>query len=90
MDVDVAACPTLSFSEKNLRSVVYNLLSNALKYRHPSRPLRIGLRTRPCGGNDAGVQDNGLGLNLATRTSCLPCSSACTTTWRAPALACTW
>ena len=30
LEVDVAACPSIRFLEKNLRSVVYNLLSNAI------------------------------------------------------------
>ncbi|UOQ74904.1 PAS domain-containing protein [Hymenobacter cellulosilyticus] len=34
--IDVAARPPIQFSEKNLRSVVYNLLSNALKYHSPT------------------------------------------------------
>jgi len=29
---------------KTLRSVVYNLLSNALKYHHPDRPAEVHLR----------------------------------------------
>jgi signal transduction histidine kinase len=37
LHVDVAAAPTLTFAEKNLRSVVYNLLSNAFKYHDPAR-----------------------------------------------------
>jgi PAS domain S-box-containing protein len=35
--VDVPPTAHLPFSKKNLRSVVYNLLSNALKYHHPGR-----------------------------------------------------
>ena len=65
LEIDVAAYPTLSFTEKNLRSVVYNLLSNALKYRHPNRPARICIRSW-AEDNYAvlTVQDNGLGLNM--------------------------
>jgi PAS domain S-box-containing protein len=55
----------LRFSEKNLRSVVYNLLSNALKYRHPERPPVVRLSTRPEGAFMVlEVKDNGLGLDL--------------------------
>jgi signal transduction histidine kinase len=46
VDVEVDATPTVLFSEKNLRSMVFNLLSNALKYRDPSRALRVRLRSR--------------------------------------------
>ena len=65
LDVDVQAVPTVWFSEKNLRSVVFNLLSNALKYRAPGRLPHVRLRTRPEGpGVLLEVQDNGLGLDL--------------------------
>jgi signal transduction histidine kinase len=50
LDVDVAAVPTVLFSEKNLRSVVFNLLSNALKYHAPTRAPHVRLRARPEGG----------------------------------------
>ncbi|MDQ2769502.1 MAG: PAS domain-containing protein [Bacteroidota bacterium] len=57
--------PTFPFAEKNLRSVVYNLLSNALKYHHPGRVPLVHLRCRlatPYWVLE--VQDNGLGLAL--------------------------
>jgi PAS domain S-box-containing protein len=66
LEIDVANCPTISFSPKNLRSVVYNLLSNALKYRAPDRAPVVQLR---CHTSHAQVvlevQDNGLGLDEA-------------------------
>ena len=66
LEIDVAAVPTVSFSEKNLRSVVFNLLSNALKYHAPNRPPRVRLRARPeAGATVFEVQDNGLGMNAA-------------------------
>jgi signal transduction histidine kinase len=66
LHVDVAATPTLTFSEKNLRSVVHNLLSNAFKYHDPARPAAVIIRSRA----EASylvleVQDNGLGLDLS-------------------------
>ncbi|QIL75080.1 PAS domain-containing protein [Hymenobacter sp. HDW8] len=65
LKVDVMSCPAVAFSEKNLRSVVYNLLSNALKYRHPNRPAQVSLH---CSTEDKyvvlKVQDNGLGIDL--------------------------
>ncbi|RPD45709.1 PAS domain S-box protein [Hymenobacter sediminis] len=55
----------LTISEKNLRSVVYNLLSNALKYRHPNRTPQIRISCQPKGSYQVlAVQDNGLGLDL--------------------------
>jgi PAS domain S-box-containing protein len=67
--VDISDCPRIAFSEKNLRSVVFNLLSNALKYRHPSRPPQVQLRAY-CEDNFAvlAVTDNGLGLDASGQT----------------------
>jgi PAS domain S-box-containing protein len=62
--IDVGACPLVRFSPKNLRSILYNLLSNALKYTHPGRPAQVELRARSAGGEMVlEVQDNGLGLS---------------------------
>ena len=66
LDVDVPAEALLPFSEKNLRSVVYNLLSNALKYRHPGRAPHVQLtyqRQEPY--HVLSVHDNGLGFDVA-------------------------
>jgi signal transduction histidine kinase len=56
---------TLLFSAKNLRSVLYNLLSNALKYRHPSRAPQVHVAYREQAAYQVlEVRDNGLGLDL--------------------------
>jgi PAS domain S-box-containing protein len=56
---------TLLFSAKNLRSVLYNLLSNALKYRHPSRAPQVHVAYREQAPYQMlEVRDNGLGLDL--------------------------
>ncbi|WP_426061241.1 PAS domain-containing protein [Hymenobacter sp. B1770] len=64
--VTVPADATLHFSEKNLRSVVYNLLSNALMYRHPDRApaVSVAYEAQPA-HHVLAVRDNGLGLDLA-------------------------
>ncbi|SHL56152.1 PAS domain-containing protein [Hymenobacter psychrotolerans] len=63
--VDVQATPTVLFSEKNLRSVIYNLLSNALKFHHPDRPPLVRIRSRvEAGYQILEIQDNGLGMDL--------------------------
>ncbi|WP_375436078.1 PAS domain S-box protein [uncultured Hymenobacter sp.] len=63
--VNVQAGSTVHFSEKNLRSVVYNLLSNALKYHHPDRAPEVLITSQMesefC---VLEVQDNGLGMDL--------------------------
>jgi PAS domain S-box-containing protein len=64
LTTDVAACPTVAFAPKNLRSVVYNLLSNALKYRDPARQLVVSIDCRIEDGYVIlRVQDNGMGLD---------------------------
>ncbi|WP_139925610.1 PAS domain-containing protein [Hymenobacter sp. DG01] len=66
VEVDVAECPSVLFSAKNLRSVVYNLLSNALKYHHPGRVPRIRVSCRQESGFTVLViEDNGLGLEAS-------------------------
>jgi signal transduction histidine kinase len=61
--MQVADCPTVYFSPKNLRSILYNLLSNGLKYAHPDRAPVVQVRsTCTTGRVQLEVQDNGLGL----------------------------
>lgn len=53
-----------SFSEKNLRSIVYNLISNALKYKHPERHPEIHISCQPQERFFLFmVRDNGLGIS---------------------------
>jgi two-component system, chemotaxis family, CheB/CheR fusion protein len=53
---------TIHFSRKNLYSILYNLVSNALKYRHPDRDPRVSLRTDLVDNQVVlTVADNGLG-----------------------------
>ncbi|GGG03625.1 PAS domain-containing protein [Pontibacter amylolyticus] len=63
IEVNVEACRAIRFSEKNLRSILYNLLSNALKYRDPARTPDIKISCE-IAGNDIllKVRDNGLGM----------------------------
>ena len=64
LTVAVAPDVRVWLAPQHLRSVVYNLLSNALKYRHPDRVPVVQLRVD---GLETGVvlevQDNGLGLD---------------------------
>jgi PAS domain S-box-containing protein len=64
LDVAVADCEPRVFSQKNLRSIIYNLLSNSIKYRAPDRPLVVRLTCAPATGERLvlKVADNGLGL----------------------------
>ncbi|QHT65305.1 PAS domain-containing protein [Rhodocytophaga rosea] len=61
--IDVAACPSVYFSEKNLRSVIYNLLSNALKYRSPDRVPVLSIHCASIKEYAVlTIVDNGLGI----------------------------
>jgi signal transduction histidine kinase len=61
-------CPFILFSSKRLKSIVYNLLSNALKYCSPDRELHINIS---CSKQDdyhvLTVEDNGLGMDLSKK-----------------------
>jgi two-component system phosphate regulon sensor histidine kinase PhoR len=51
------------FSRNNLRSIVYNLLNNAIKYKSPESPLEIILSTKKMDGFVLlKVKDNGVGI----------------------------
>lgn len=67
IEIDFHAC-SLHFSPKNLRSIVYNLLSNSLKYRSAKRQPHIRLH---CAMQEDylvfSVTDNGLGMDMKHR-----------------------
>jgi PAS domain S-box-containing protein len=57
------AVESVDFPKKHLRSILYNLLTNALKYHHPDRPPKIVVRTSHYDDRILlSVADNGLGL----------------------------
>lgn len=62
--VEVKGCPQIRFSKTNFRSIIYNLLTNAIKYCSPERPPIIHVKAEKA--NDERVlltvQDNGLGI----------------------------
>ncbi|MFK7972624.1 MAG: ATP-binding protein [Bacteroidia bacterium] len=50
-----------------VQSIVYNLLSNSIKYRDPSRELTVRFKTEETEANvRIIVEDNGLGIDLKT------------------------
>ncbi|RZL08469.1 MAG: PAS domain S-box protein, partial [Hymenobacter sp.] len=65
-EVQVEEAPGLLYSRANLRSVVHNLVSNALKFAHPDRQPLIKLRSyfAASGHPVLEVSDNGLGMDL--------------------------
>ncbi|MGV3504068.1 MAG: chemotaxis protein CheB [Adhaeribacter sp.] len=56
--------PAINFSRKNLYSILYNLVSNAVKYRVPGRRPRVVICSRREDGHPVlSVSDNGLGMS---------------------------
>jgi signal transduction histidine kinase len=66
LTVDFTALPIVHGVRSSLRTIVFNLLSNALKYCQPTRPLQVRVRTyEQAGCAVLEVQDNGLGIDLS-------------------------
>ncbi len=66
VETDISPDSLVQFSAKNLRSIVYNLLSNALKYYAPDRTPQIKISTAVTPENLVlTVADNGLGIDQA-------------------------
>jgi two-component system, sensor histidine kinase and response regulator len=58
--------PVISYIPVYLESVLRNLISNALKYRSPSRPLQIDIKTKTEGEFVViTFSDNGIGIDLS-------------------------
>ncbi|AKD05855.1 hypothetical protein PKOR_20255 [Pontibacter korlensis] len=69
IEKDLAPDTVLQFSTKNLRSVVYNLVSNAIKYRSPERKPHVQITTKTTPEYVVlQVKDNGLGMNLQNKS----------------------
>ncbi|MBF9238635.1 PAS domain-containing sensor histidine kinase [Hymenobacter sp. BT683] len=66
VELDFEAVPTLTYGRANLRSILHNLLSNALKFADAERtPLvRVQSQLTEAGRPVLRVEDNGLGMVL--------------------------
>lgn len=57
--------PQITTVKSYLVSIIFNLISNAIKYRSPKRPLKIKLSTRMKKGDIVlEISDNGTGIDL--------------------------
>lgn len=66
IELDFNSLPEVAYVRSNLRTILLNLVANAIKYRHPDRLLRVLVRTGHAAGQPVlEVQDNGLGLDLS-------------------------
>ncbi|OKL39943.1 sensor histidine kinase [Pontibacter flavimaris] len=64
IEKDFSAFSHLSYSRKNLRSILFNLVSNAIKYASPERRPLIRIKTEEQEGQYVlSVSDNGLGID---------------------------
>ncbi|NOS90376.1 MAG: PAS domain S-box protein [Cyclobacteriaceae bacterium] len=62
---DFTSAPQIHYPNIYLESILINLLSNALKYRHPDKTPEIHFLTSETeGGIQMTIRDNGLGINL--------------------------
>lgn len=65
IQTDFTALPELEYGRSTLRTIVLNLLTNAVKYRHPERAPQVAVRTCLTDNQPVlEVQDNGLGMDL--------------------------
>ncbi|HEX8546277.1 MAG TPA: HAMP domain-containing sensor histidine kinase [Cytophagaceae bacterium] len=69
-DIELAfTVPNINYPRKNLRSIIYNLLSNSLKYSSPDRIPKIRIATEKKGNYIIlKISDNGLGLSAENQT----------------------
>jgi two-component system, chemotaxis family, CheB/CheR fusion protein len=66
LEYDFSGAPQINFSKKNLHSVLYNLISNAVKYKAKNRDPKVILKTKRVDGYVLlTVTDNGLGISKA-------------------------
>ncbi len=69
---DFTACASIEYIPAYLESVMLNLVSNALKYRHPERKPHLIIKTYQEGDHKFMiVKDNGLGIDLKRYKSSL-------------------
>jgi signal transduction histidine kinase len=55
----------ITFVKSYLKSILYNFISNAIKYRHPKRKPSIQITTKELADEVVmSIQDNGVGIDL--------------------------
>lgn len=65
IESDFSSGPSIDYPPKYLYSILYNLVSNAIKYHSPDRVPHIKIATRKLPGSVLlSVTDNGLGIDL--------------------------
>jgi len=65
IDIDYSAAKSVFFNRTYLESILLNLMTNALKYRHPERGLELQIKSRVAKDSvEIVFSDNGLGLDV--------------------------
>jgi PAS domain S-box-containing protein len=65
IDIDINEAPVIHFPAKYLNSILFNLISNSLKYKSPDRKPIIEIKTKKIKDRILlSVTDNGLGIDL--------------------------
>ena len=63
--VDFSALPTIEYIPAYLESILLNLVTNAIKYKHPDRPPKISITSYILDNNNfLEVTDNGSGIDM--------------------------
>lgn len=67
IETDFFNAPTVHFTKMYLESVFLNLMTNAIKYRHPDRQLIVKIRTikEQTGKTKLTFSDNGIGMDMS-------------------------
>lgn len=64
--VNFSKCPRICYPETYLKSILSNLINNAIKYSSDKRPLQIHMSSRKLGDRILlTVRDNGQGIDIA-------------------------
>jgi PAS domain S-box-containing protein len=64
IETNIEVCNNIRFSKNNFRSIIYNLVNNAIKYRSPDRNPHIIISCMQNPDNYVlEIQDNGLGIS---------------------------
>lgn len=65
LSVNFEKCPTIFYPETYLKSILSNLVNNAIKYSSNKRPLHVYISSQKMGENVLlTVRDNGQGINI--------------------------
>lgn len=67
IETDFSQCPEIVYIESYLLSIFRNMISNALKYRHTERKLKLEISTERHGYYTVvNFRDNGIGIDLGS------------------------